>query len=91
MFWLMRRLVWFVTGASLGFGGAMWIRSRLLRAVDRLAPEHVQADVAAGVRRVGTQVGEGVTTARDVVRDAVVEGRSAMARREAELRDQLHP
>lgn len=91
MFWLIRRLVWFVTGAGLGFGGAMWIRSRLLRAIDRLAPEHVQAEVAQNVRRVGGQVGDGVTAARHVARDAWAEGRSAMARREAELRDELHP
>jgi hypothetical protein len=78
--WLIRRLLWFVTGASVGFGGAMWIRNRVRRAMARVMPEQVQADVARSARRAGT-----------TVRAALSEGRSAMHHREAELRDELSP
>jgi hypothetical protein len=43
-----RRVVWLGTGASIGFGGAMWIRHRLLRLVGR--------DVPRKVRGVGVDV-----------------------------------
>jgi hypothetical protein len=45
---LFRRVLWFGTGASIGFGGAMWIRHRIMRAIGR--------DVPRNVRRVGTDV-----------------------------------
>ena len=77
---LVRRFVWFTTGATAGFGGAIWIRRRVLRAVNRYAPEQLQADVTTSVRRVGTSV-----------RDAVAEGRNAMRDREKELRSELGP
>jgi hypothetical protein len=77
---LVRRLVWFTTGATAGFGGAMWIRRRILRTVRRYAPEQLQAEATASVRRMGAGV-----------RDAVTEGRSAMRQREAELRAELRP
>jgi hypothetical protein len=78
--WLLRRLLWFVTGASVGFGGAMWIRNRVRRALARVMPEQVSADVARGARRAGS-----------TVRDAVSEGRTAMHDREAQLRQELSP
>jgi hypothetical protein len=77
---LIRRLVWFATGVTAGFGGAMWIRRRLLRALERYVPEHVAAEVSTSVRRIGTEV-----------RDAVGEGRAAMRDREARLRSELRP
>ncbi|MGH9111019.1 MAG: hypothetical protein ACRDZN_01750 [Acidimicrobiales bacterium] len=77
---LLRRFVWFTTGATAGFGGAMWVRRRVLRAVHRYAPEQLQADMTTSARRVGTRV-----------RDAVAEGRDAMRDREAELRSELRP
>ncbi|HYZ97594.1 MAG TPA: hypothetical protein VE575_02515 [Acidimicrobiales bacterium] len=77
---LVRRLVWFSTGATAGFGGAMWIRRRVLRAARRYAPEQVQADVTRSVRGWGGNV-----------RRAVAEGRSTMHAREAELRAELRP
>jgi hypothetical protein len=77
---LIRRLVWFTSGATAGFGGAMWVRRRIRRAVRRYAPENVRADATASVRRMGAGV-----------RDAVTEGRSAMREREAELRAELRP
>ena len=77
---VVRRLVWFTSGATAGFGGAIWIRRRIRRTVRRYAPEQLQSEAAASVRRLGWDV-----------RDAVVEGRSAMRQREAELRAELRP
>jgi hypothetical protein len=77
---MFKRAFWFTTGATAGFGGAMWIRRQVLRAVRRYTPEQVQADVGTSVRRLGTDL-----------RDAVTVGRSAMATREAELRSELSP
>ena len=77
---MFKRAFWFTTGATAGFGGAMWIRRQVLRTVRRYTPEHVQADVSSSVRRFGTDL-----------RDAITQGRSAMASREAELRSELRP
>ena len=77
---LIRRLVWFTSGATAGFGGAMWIRRRVRRAVRRYAPDPLQGGATAPIRRLGSGV-----------RDAVAEGRSAMREREAELRAELRP
>ena len=77
---MFKRTFWFTTGATAGFGGAMWIRRQLLRVVRRYTPEHVQAEVSSSLRRVGTDL-----------RRAVREGRGAMARREAELHAELRP
>lgn len=80
MRWLFRRIFWVGTGVSMGFGGAMWIRARVLRAVERVMPQRVQKDVTHGVKRVGgTVVG------------AVSEGRAAMRAREAEMRRDYAP
>ena len=78
--YVIRRLVWFTSGATAGLGGAMWVRYRLRGTVRRYAPEQLRADTTASVRRLGSGV-----------RDAVAEGRSAMREREAELRAELHP
>jgi hypothetical protein len=77
---LIRRLVWFTSGATAGVGGAMWVRRRLRHSVRRYAPERLQAEATASARRLGSGV-----------RDAVAEGRRAMREREAELRAELRP
>lgn len=77
---MFKRTFWFTTGATAGFGGAMWIRRQVLRTVRRFTPEQVQAEVATSVRRLGTDL-----------RAAVTEARSSMAEREAELRAELRP
>jgi len=77
---VVRRVLWFTTGATAGFGGAMWIRRRVLRTVERYTPAHVQDEVTTSVRRLGSDV-----------RAALSEGRRTMAEREAELRSELRP
>jgi len=77
---VVRRMLWFTTGATAGFGGAMWIRRRVLRTVQRYTPAHVHDEVGSSVRRLGSEV-----------REAVSEGRRTMAEREAELRAELRP
>jgi hypothetical protein len=73
-------MLWFTTGATAGFGGAMWIRRRVLRTVERYTPAHVQDEVGTSVRRLGSDV-----------RDALSEGRRTMAERDPELRAELRP
>ena len=75
MRWLFRRIFWMGTGVSVGFGGAMWIRRRIQRAIETVMPRRVQSSVASGVKRAGGNVA-----------GAVSEGRAAMRAREAELR-----
>lgn len=75
MRWLFRRIFWVGTGVSVGFGGAMWIRARVLRAVEAVMPQRVQKRVARRAQRAG-----------GTVAGAFSEGRSAMRSREAELR-----
>ena len=58
---------WFGTGATAGFGGAMWLRRRVLRTVQRYAPERVQADVSTSVRRLGTDLRAAVTEETAIV------------------------
>jgi hypothetical protein len=77
---MLKRAFWFATGATAGFGGAMWVRRQVLQALHRYTPERVQADVTSSVRRLGTDLRAAVTT-----------GRAAMADREAELRSELRP
>lgn len=77
---MFKRTFWFTTGATAGFGGAMWIRRQVLRQVRRFTPEHVQDEVTTSVRRLRTDL-----------RSAVGEARNSMAEREAELRSELTP
>jgi hypothetical protein len=70
-----KRVTWFVTGAAAGVGGGLYAKRRVKQAIDRLAPEHVQAAAKAKAQELGDQVVE-----------AVREGRAAMRAREAELR-----
>jgi hypothetical protein len=80
MRWLFRRFFWMSAGATAGFGGAMWIRRRLLQAMERVMPQRVRADVAGGAKKVGGSL-----------RGAVTDGRAAMQAREAELRRDYAP
>jgi hypothetical protein len=62
---MFKRLFWLMVGVVAGFTGSVWLQRRVKQAVDRLTPEHVQADVRAALR-------EG----RDAMRDREVELRS---------------
>jgi hypothetical protein len=42
-----KRLFWLSVGAAAGFTGSVWLQRRVRQAVDRLAPDSVQADVRA--------------------------------------------
>lgn len=77
---LIRRFLWFVTGATAGFGGAMWIRRQVIRKVEQLVPERVSTAASDSARRFG----------RDL-REAVAEGRTTARGRAAELRAELRP
>lgn len=80
MFRLFRKLLWFGTGASVGFGGAMWIRNRVLRAMNALMPERVRASVGKQARGVGSTLSA-----------AVREGRNAMHERETQMKRDYAP
>lgn len=44
---MFKRLFWLTAGVLAGFSGSYWLQRRVRQAVDRLAPEQVQADVRA--------------------------------------------
>jgi len=71
---MMRRVLWFVTGAATGAAIMRNTGRRLRRTARRLAPANVGRAAADGVRR-----------RVDGVRSAVAEGRAAKANTEAAL------
>jgi hypothetical protein len=75
---MIKRLVWLVLGIAVGAYAVLRAQRSLRRRADRLRPESMAADLAAALRELGVDL-----------RKAVQEGRSAMALREAELREQL--
>jgi len=74
----MKRLTWFVTGLVAGAGSVVLVGRRVKRKVADLAPVRV-AERALGRTRDSV----------DRLKDAIVDGRSAAARRESELRHRL--
>jgi hypothetical protein len=72
---MLRRARWFGAGAALGIGASVWAGRKLRTATSRYRPGRL-ATTATGKARV----------LPENVRAAVVEGRSAMREREAELR-----
>lgn len=44
---MFKRLFWLALGVIAGLSGSYWLQRRVRQAVDRLAPEQVQADVRA--------------------------------------------
>lgn len=75
---MMKRLTWFVTGLVAGAGSVVLIGRRIKRRVSELTPVRV-AERALGRTRVSV----------DLLRDAIVDGKSAAAQRESELRQRL--
>lgn len=74
---MFKRTFWFGVGSVVGLGSSVYVQRRVKRATAQL-PERVQRHVGDAARRVGSDV-----------RGAVVEGRQAMADREAELQAQV--
>ncbi|HLH29382.1 MAG TPA: hypothetical protein VKW77_10720 [Acidimicrobiales bacterium] len=88
-----RRTFWLVTGVAIGAGSSMWAERRVRRtlkaAAARMQPDSLVATAGRGAQRAGLAAGRrartGAATAGTRVREAVAEGRRAMARREEEL------
>jgi hypothetical protein len=76
---MLRRVRWFGAGAALGIGASVWAQRKVRTATSKYRPGRL-ATTATGKARV---------VPRDV-RAALVEGRSAMRQREAELRRGLN-
>lgn len=75
---MMKRLMWFVTGLVAGAGSVVLIGRRIKRRVADLAPVRVAERVLGRTR-----------DSVDRLKDAIVDGKSAAARRETELRHRL--
>ena len=73
-----KRLVWLVIGFAVGVTLVLRTQRSLRARGTRLKPERIATDLAQALRDLGTDL-----------RKAMEEGRTAMAGREAELRDQL--
>lgn len=71
-----KRMFWFGLGIGVGAAATVEARRRVQRAVRRASPDAIAIRAGTSVREFG----------RDV-RSATLEGREAMRRREAELRD----
>ena len=75
---MLRRIFWLFLGMGVGLGGSFWVTRRVKQVAARYTPERLSNDVTSSVRRFG----------RDL-RLALQEGREAMLKREAELRNEL--
>ncbi len=84
----MRRIIWTGLGYSLGLGTSFYVQKRMRRTVQRIAPEHVRADVSAKSRATVARAKGTVDRAREVVidlRDAAQEGADAMRQERDDL------
>lgn len=77
---MFRRLFWLMVGAGFGFGVAFWLMRFVRETVERYSPEQVSANLSEALRAFGADL-----------KEAVGEGRRAMAQREEELLAQLGP
>ena len=75
---MFKRLFWLSLGVGVGVYAVLRAQRSLRRRADRLRPQSMAGDLASAIRDLGVDL-----------RKAVEEGRSAMALREAELREQL--
>ncbi|TML38025.1 MAG: hypothetical protein E6G27_15920 [Actinobacteria bacterium] len=75
---MFKRLFWLMLGMGFGFGTSFWVTRFVRAAVANYSPERVSENLAASLRRFGSDI-----------RAAVAEGREAMREREAELRGEL--
>jgi hypothetical protein len=70
-----KRIRWMLLGAAAGVGGSMWVERRVRHTVERFLPEQVGSDVRQHLGQLG-----------EALREALREGRQAMAEREEQLR-----
>ena len=75
---MFKRLFWLSVGLTAGFGTSFWLMRTVRRTVERLTPQRLTQDAVAGARSAGAEI-----------KAALDEGRTAMRRREAELRTEL--
>src|SRR5579875_209658 len=75
---MFKRVRWMSIGAVAGFAGSLWMQQRVKRTLEEHPSIRVGAELASMARKAG----------RDV-KDAVLDGREAMAKREEELRAEL--
>lgn len=75
---MIKRLVWLLIGFAVGVTIVLRTQRSLRERGTRLKPERIASDLAQALRDLGTDL-----------RKAMEEGRTAMAGREAELREQL--
>jgi hypothetical protein len=73
-----KRLFWLSTGALIGMGSSVWVMRAIRQRVSQYAPDRVADNVANAARG-----------AREDLRQALIDGREAMRRRESELRAEL--
>lgn len=76
---MLKRVVWWSTGAAMGFGSSLWVQRKVRRTVQQYTPEVVQQRVQSSARRIGP-----------TVRAAVGEGRNAMRARERQLEAEVN-
>lgn len=77
---MFKRLLWLCIGVAFGFGLSFWLTRAIRQAAARYSPDRLSTNLSGALRGVGGDL-----------RTAVSEGREAMRRREAELREQMTP
>ena len=75
---MLRRIFWLFLGIGVGLGSSVWVTRRVKQTAARYSPQRLSNDLTSSVRAVGHDL-----------RLAVQEGREAMRKREAELRNEL--
>ena len=84
----MKRLVTLGVGYGLGLATSVYVRKRLRRAADRVAPERLRAEAAARGSDLAAQARATVERAKERVsdlRDAAAEGMDTMRQANSEL------
>lgn len=66
---MFKRLFWLVVGVGFGFGSSFWLMRAARRTAQRLSPQRMSVDVAAGARALRADVRAAVAEGRDAVRD----------------------
>ncbi len=75
---MFRRLFWLVVGAAFGFGVSFWLMRAVREAAAKYTPAGVTDTLGGAIRQLGTDL-----------REAVAEGRAAMAETEERIRAEV--